>query len=414
MQRFAIFAVLALVAASCSPAATTGGGAGGAINVALDEYSIKAVGDPEAGKPFTLTVKNAGHTIHTLAIEAAGETITTAVLQSGASEKLSVPPLPAGAYRLWCTVAGHRESGMESALSVGGASTASLQSGGLSPEEIDRMHAEGLKAFPAKTKGLGGVPLEPVIQNGVKVFTLTADAIRWEVSPGEIVDAFAFNGVVPGPEIHVKRGDRMRVVLTNNLPESTSIHFHGMRIPNAMDGVPFLTQDPVRKGETFTYEFPVVDVPGTHMYHSHHNALKQVGMGLFGTVVVEPGVPQTDVAYTMVLGDGELGYTINGKGFPATQPIVAKLGQTVLVRFLNAGQALHPMHLHGFHFRVVARDGVPTTPYTLNTLTVAPGEVYDGIFTADNPGAWAFHCHVLSHAESEHGMHGMVTAVIVQ
>ena len=113
------------------------------------------------------------------------------------------------------------------------------------------------------------------------------------------------------------------------------------------------------------------------------------------------------------MGDGPLGYTINGKGFPATQPIAAKLGQKVLVCFLNAGQLSHPMHLHGFHFTVVARDGVPIAPYVVDTLSVGPGEIYDAVFGADSPGVWAFHCHILSHAESDHGMHGMVTAVIV-
>jgi FtsP/CotA-like multicopper oxidase with cupredoxin domain len=164
----------------------------------------------------------------------------------------------------------------------------------------------------------------------------------------------------------------------------------------------------------FTYEFTVVEPPGSYMYHSHHNATAQVGKGLLGAFVVEPRTRGWDVEQAVVLGDGELGYTINGKGFPATAPLAVKRGQRVLLRFMNAGAQLHPMHLHGFHFRVVARDGRPVTPYDVDTLTVGPGERYDALFVADTPGVWAFHCHILSHAESDQGMHGMVTAVVVK
>jgi FtsP/CotA-like multicopper oxidase with cupredoxin domain len=223
----------------------------------------------------------------------------------------------------------------------------------------------------------------------------------------------SYNGQIPGPELHVRTGDRIKVVLHNQMPQSTAIHFHGLEVPNAMDGVPFLTQPPVKAGGSFTYEFTVKDAPGTYMYHSHHNATEQVTKGLLGAFVVDPPAKTWNVEQTLILGDGPLGFTLNGKGFPATQPITATLGQTVLVRFINAGQLSHPMHLHGFHFTVVARDARPIAPYVIDTLSVGPGEIYDATFTADSPGVWAFHCHILSHAESEHGMHGMVTAVIV-
>jgi FtsP/CotA-like multicopper oxidase with cupredoxin domain len=186
-------------------------------------------------------------------------------------------------------------------------------------------------------------------------------------------------------------------------------------VPNGMDGVPYITQPPVLPGQSFTYEFTVVDQPGTYMYHSHHNSTVQVGKGLLGAFIIEPAHKTWDVEQTVVLGDGALGYTINGKGFPATQPIVAKLGQRVLVRFMNEGQLLHPMHLHGFHFTVISQDGgTLPSPYTADTLVIAPGERFDVVFTANNPGIWAFHCHILPHAESERGMFGMVTAVIVK
>ncbi|MEK6866718.1 MAG: copper oxidase, partial [Thermoproteota archaeon] len=255
--------------------------------------------------------------------------------------------------------------------------------------------------------------IEPKIVDRVKVFELTAKSIKWEVSPGKFADSYAYNGQVPGPEIRVKQGDKVKVVLKNDLPESTSIHFHGVDLPFSQDGVPFISQPPIRPGETYEYEFTIVDVPGTFMYHSHHNAEQQVDKGLFGTFIVE-GEKNWDVEFTLVTGDGSHGYTLNGKGFPATAPIVVKKDQKVLVRILNDGQMLHPMHLHGVDFQVVAQDGKSVTPYTRDTLTVAPGERYDILFTASKEGVWPFHCHVLSHVESEHGMHGMVTVVIVQ
>ena len=285
----------------------------------------------------------------------------------------------------------------------------------MSADEMDRAHGASVKAFPATTQGTGGIVLAPRVVGGVKVFELTTKAVRWEVSPGEFVEGYAFNGQIPGPQLRARKGDKVKIVLRNELPESTAVHFHGLTVPNAMDGVPFITQDPIKPGETFNYEFEIVDGPGTYMYHSHHNALAQVGRGLFGSFIVE-GSRSTkwDQEHTMIVGDGDLGYTLNGKGFPATAPIVATLGSKVLVRFINAGQMLHPMHLHGFHFTVVARDGRPITPYVLDTLTIAPGERYEVIFTANLVGTWAFHCHILSHVDSEHGMLGMVTAVVVK
>jgi manganese oxidase len=285
-------------------------------------------------------------------------------------------------------------------------------------EEMDRMHEAGIKAFPAKTAGLGNQVLMAKLIGGVKVFELTASKIQWETSPGVKVDAFAYNEQVPGPQLHVTEGDRVRVILKNNLPESTAIHFHGLELPNAMDGVPFITQPPVKPGQSFTYEF-VVPNSGTHMYHSHHNSTKQVGMGLLGAFLVAPKQPtevdRFDVDHVMVLNDGFHGYTLNGKSFPATEPIVAKMGQKVRIRFMNEGMMIHPMHLHGMHMTVHAKDGwVLPAPWRCDTLNVAPGERYDVIVNCNNPGTWAFHCHILPHAESDHGMLGMVTALIVQ
>lgn len=285
-------------------------------------------------------------------------------------------------------------------------------------DEMDAMHEAGIKAFPAKTEGKGNVLMAPRMEKGVKVYDLTASEIDWEVEPGKKMKAWAYNGQVPGPQIRVREGDRVRVNLTNKLVESTVIHFHGLELPVAMDGVPFITQPPVKPGESFTYEFTVPN-SGSHMYHSHHNAARQVSMGLLGAFIVEPkdkrGEPKVDVDYVMVLNDSAHGYTINGKGFPATEPIVAKLGQTVRIRFMNEGMMIHPMHLHGMHMTVIAKDGWnQPAPWKCDTLNIAPGERWDVLVKANNPGTWAFHCHILSHAESQHGMFGMVTALIVK
>ncbi len=286
-------------------------------------------------------------------------------------------------------------------------------------EAMDKMHEAGVNAFPAKTAGQGNVPFAPRIEKGVKVFELTAEKIQWETAPGQIVEAWAYNKQVPGPQIRVTEGDRVRVILHNKLEQSTAIHFHGLELPNDVDGIPFITQPPVKSGASYTYEFTVPKGNfGSHMYHSHHNAAQQVGLGLLGAFLVEPKNPsaieRADVDYTLILNDGAHGYTFNGKSFPATEPLTAKVGQKLRIRFMNEGMMIHPMHLHGMHMTVFAKDGWNlSAPWKCDTLNVAPGERYDVIVNCKSKGVWAFHCHILPHAESEHGMFGMVTAVIV-
>jgi FtsP/CotA-like multicopper oxidase with cupredoxin domain len=286
-------------------------------------------------------------------------------------------------------------------------------------EQMDKMHEAGIKAFPAKTEGKGGQLLAPRIENGVKVYELTAEKIRWETAPGQTVEAWAYNKQVPGPQIRVREGDRVRFILHNKLDQSTAVHFHGLELPNNVDGVPFITQPPVKSGASYTYEFTVPEGNhGSHMYHSHHNAAQQVGLGLLGAFIVEPKNPseieRADVDYTLILNDGAHGYTFNGKSFPATEPLTAKKGQKLRIRFMNEGMMIHPMHLHGMHMTVITKDGwaVPA-PWKCDTLNVAPGERWDVIVNCKSEGVWAFHCHILPHAESDHGMFGMVTAVIV-
>jgi len=283
---------------------------------------------------------------------------------------------------------------------------------------MDAGHEAGVKAFPAPTVGKGAQPLAPEIAGGVKVFKITASEIDWEIAPGVKKTAFAYNGAVPGPTIRVTEGDRVRLILKNNLKESTSIHFHGLLIPNNMDGVPFITQPPVKPGESFTYEFTTRN-PGSHMYHSHHAADRQVPLGLLGAFIIEPknrsAEPKVSQDQILILNDGFFGYTINGKGFPATEPIVAKKGDWIRVRFMNEGLMIHPMHLHGMPMRVITADGYPVPqPYQVDTLNIAPGQRFDVLIHATEAGVWAFHCHLLNHAESDHGMHGMVTALIVK
>ena len=318
----------------------------------------------------------------------------------------------------------------KAAAAASGATTATGQTGGtMGPHDtaagpqaaadaMDAMHEKGIKAFPAKTSTLGNQLMQPKIDKGVKVFELTAKKIQWETEPGKFVEAWAYNDQVPGPQIRVKEGDRVRVIVHNQLPESTAVHFHGLQVPNDQDGVPFITQPPVKPGQSYTYEFTVPNA-GSHMYHSHHNSAKQVGLGLLGAFIVEPKEPtahdRVDVDEVLVLNDGAHGYTFNGKSFPATQPIVAKLGQKVRIRYMNEGMMIHPMHLHGMHMTVIAKDGWPVpAPWRCDTLNIAPGERWDVIVDCNNPGTWAFHCHILPHAESEHGMFGMVTALVVQ
>ncbi|MGC4104801.1 MAG: multicopper oxidase domain-containing protein [Thermomicrobiales bacterium] len=288
-------------------------------------------------------------------------------------------------------------------------------------QQMDAMHEAGIKAFPAYTSGHGNQPLSYTMDGDVKVFDLTAKIVNWEYEPGKTVLAWAYNEQVPGPEIRVTEGDKVRIHLTNLLTESTAIHWHGLIVPNDQDGVPFITQPIVTPGSKYTYEFTVREGnAGTHMYHSHANSAKQVPMGLLGAFIVEPKDPKTrpdfDIEYTMILNDGAMGgFTINGKSFPATLPFKAKKGQKVLIRYLNEGQMIHPMHLHGMPQQVIAQDGwLLPQPYMCDTINVAPGQRFEVLVDATEVGVWAFHCHILSHAEGEHGMFGMVTVLIVE
>jgi len=314
------------------------------------------------------------------------------------------------------------------AVSFGGASLLGgsvgvnlVQADGLvDNDEMDRLHAEGIQKFLdniGTDDNFWRPPMEYTMDGDVKVFDITVQEVEWETTEGMVYTAMSYNGMVPGPEIRVTEGDRIRVNFTNELNESTGVHWHGMIIPNDQDGIPFLTQPPIRPGETHSYEF-IVNPAGSHMYHSHHNAAEQTTRGLLGALIVEPAdksnEPEVDADYTMILNDSSLGFTINGKEFPYTQPILAKLGDTIRIRYMNEGLMIHPMHLHGIPQKVIAKDGyyLPE-PYMCDTVNIAPGERFDVLVECTELGAWAYHCHILTHAESRHGMFGMVTVLAV-
>ena len=393
--------------------------------VSLSEFKI----EPSVitiGTGGSLTAKNAGKATHNLAVKGAG--LKTADIAPGSSERLDVSSLKTGMYTVYCQIPGHEALGMTAMLHVGigGSTSAAAQTSASDNDRLDDAEKKPVDAYVAQlenganTQGVGAQVLQAtVLPDGTKEFNLTAKITDWEVAPGNVVQAWTYNGTVPGPTIKVQPGDRVRVVLDNQLPQSTAIHFHGIQVPNAMDGVPYVTQDPVKPGATYTYDF-VAQGPAVGMYHSHHHAEHQVPDGLMGAFIIgdEPVPVGVTVSQEvpMVLNDaGVIGLTLNGKSFPATAPIVAKQGEWVEIHYMNEGLQIHPMHLHGLAQLVIAKDGYPVpAPYQVDTLDVAPGERYTVLVHATDLGVWAWHCHILSHAEGDNGMFGMVTTFIVQ
>jgi hypothetical protein len=261
-------------------------------------------------------------------------------------------------------------------------------------------------------------PLKPKMEGDVKVFDLTLDTMFQkidEVLPP--VAAIGYNKQWPGPTIRVTQGDKIKVNFTNNLTETSGVHFHGVDFDDFFqDGIPFVTQLPITPGETYAYEF-VANTSGSLMYHSHHNATDQVGRGMLGPFIVDPKTDPygADREYTWISNDELGGFTINGHGFPATVPVLAAIGETVRIRFMNEGIMMHPWHSHGYRMKVIERDGVPlgSAAFECDTLGVNPGERWDVLIKADRPGIWAFHCHILPHVEGQNGMFGMVNTMIV-
>ncbi len=284
-------------------------------------------------------------------------------------------------------------------------------------QDMNPIDSTGALAAPANARG--GQPLDSKVVNGIREFKLNVQKVIWHLLPGTDVVAYTYNGTVPGPEIRVTEGERVRIIVTNNLSEPTTIHWHGLHIPNNEDGSAGVTQPGIKPGETFAYEWTAPNTPGTFFYHTHANADTQETLGLYAPLIIEPKNPTTkyDVEYTIMPGewtvkDGKTYpsmdmegllpnyFTINGHSFPATDVVNVKLGQRVLLRVIGSGQFIHPLHLHGFAFKVVATDGHPVplaAQLTKDTILVGPGERYDLEFTADLAGTWLFHCHILHH-----------------
>ncbi len=316
----------------------------------------------------------------------------------------------------------------------------------------------------AAALSLGGSVLRPhqsaaqPRRPGVREIQLEAREVRWELAPGKVVPAMAYNGRVPGPELRVTEGERVRIVLTNALAEPTTIHWHGVDVPNAMDGVPGVTQPPVPPGETFVYEFEARPA-GTRWYHTHAQEHRQLDLGLAAPLIIEPARPDpipADREYTLVLDDWATGtgppvpstregiaggrgsaggmmggmggmmgrgmggmmgrggmdammgggqtpaydtMTINGKAFPATAPLRVRKAERVRLRLINASaDHTHVVRLAGHRLRVTHTDGNPLVqPVEVDAVPIAPSERYDVLVVADRPGAWVFTCLAPGH-----------------
>lgn len=291
-----------------------------------------------------------------------------------------------------------------------------------------------------------------------KEFTLTAQASNQEIAPGITVPVWTFNNSVPGPQIRVKQGDTVKITLKNELPEPATIHWHGIPVPNAMDGIPGMTQNAVQPGASFTYTF-TANVPGTYWYHSHQDSVNQVDRGMYGSFIVEAKDDSTvDRDYTLVLDEwistgsksgtsmdmGNMSdmdhsqmnmngsdmnmttnsgnsmmmghdmnmydiYTINGRSGSLIEKLPVKQGDKVRLRLINAGYLSHNIHLHGHEFKVISADGQALNAPGLlkdNMIAIAPGERYDIEFKANNPGQWYIEDH--SAAKGAKGMKAII------
>lgn len=304
---------------------------------------------------------------------------------------------------------------------------------------VDPHHVTG--EAPSAARGDQTLPARA--ENGTKVFDLTVGVTGWHILPDRRVEAYAVNGQVPGPRLRVTQGDRVRVNVHNDLPDPTSIHWHGLILPNAMDGAADITQPAIEPGATFTYEF-TADRQGSYFYHSHAAADRQQSLGLYGALVIDPADPTVDAAYAYdheavvqlqewlhrdgftypaMPMEGALPnyFTINGKAYPDTETIHMRVGERIRVRFLGThNNFVHPMHIHGGPFRIVQTDGetVPPAAQLLkDTINVGPGERYDVIWEAREPGKWLLHCHIPHHTTNnnveEHGGGGLMAVIEV-
>ena len=283
--------------------------------------------------------------------------------------------------------------------------------------------ARALAPVPPDKLGPGVVPVVTpdvpdmpwTLDDGVKVFNISVGVVRTQFVPGRIVDAWGFNGSVPGPTIQVNEGDRVRLIVQNQLPEPFSMHWHGLEVPNEMDGMPGISQEPIAPGGKFVYEF-TLHQNGTFFYHSHM-AMQEM-MGLIGLFIIHPRrafTPAVDRDFGIVLQEWAIlpnntipnslamefnWLTLNGKAGPATTPLLCKRGERVRIRIVNLGMDHHPMHIHGHQFEITGTEGgrVRTTALDPgNTVLVGVAQARDIEFVANNPGDWHFHCHLPHH-----------------
>ncbi len=312
------------------------------------------------------------------------------------------------------------------ALLAGGAVSATLRTA----NAAEKAAASTKPPIPAPPEAhytplvtLNGGTLPWKMENGVKVFHLTAEPVKREFAPGMVVNCWGYNGSTPGPTIEAVEGDRVRLVVTNWLPEHTTIHWHGIFLPSGMDGVGGLTQPHIKPGETYVYEFTLRQ-HGTFMYHPHADEMLQVAVGMMGMFIVHPKSPQTrrvdrDYCFMLHAWDVDPGtftprpatmtefnmWTFNSRVFPGIDPMVARTGERVRIRIANMSMHDHPIHLHGFNFRITETDGgqVPETAQLPEvTVNIPVGAIRVLEFIADEPGDWSIHCH-----KSHHTMNAM-------
>ncbi|MGX8883987.1 multicopper oxidase domain-containing protein [Methylovorus sp. SPW-M1] len=287
--------------------------------------------------------------------------------------------------------------------------------------QAPRMPDTGRPYNPVVT--LNGWTLPWRMRNGVKEFHLVAEPVVRELAPGMKAHLWGYNGQSPGPTIEVVEGDRVRIYVTNRLPEHTSMHWHGQRLPNGMDGVTGLTQPGIKPGKTFAYEF-VAQRAGTFMYHPHADEMTQMAMGMMGFWVTHPKNPATmavdrDFVFLINAYDIDPGaytprintmlnfnlWTFNSRVFPGISPMVVNQGDRVRIRVGNLSMTNHPIHIHGHEFMVTGTDGgwvPPSARWPEVTTDIAVGQMRALEFKADAPGDWAFHCH-----KSHHTMNAM-------
>jgi len=300
----------------------------------------------------------------------------------------------------------------------------------LSAQEMDMSHGmEGMKStrkLGRKESDHAGGPPVPVetpdvpdlpfrMDGDVKEFHLIAEPVKQEIIPGRIVDLWGYNGSAPGPTIQVTRGDRVRIIADNHLPEATSMHWHGFDIPNDMDGAPGSSQDPIAPGGRFVYEF-TLNQEGTYFYHSHMAMQEMVGMiGAFIMHPKEAYKPRVDKDFAIIMQEYAVlpninvpnslnmefnWLTFNGKSGPANTPLIVRQGERVRIRLINLGMDHHPIHLHGHQFAVTGTEGGRQPESTWgpgNTVLVGVAQARDVEFVANNPGDWMLHCHLPHH-----------------